>query len=401
MTSFPNYRQLDEMDCGPTCLRIISKYYGKKFSLKNLRAKCYTTRDGCSLLNLSNAAQLLGFKVVATKITWEGLKSETRLPCIVHIEQQHYAVVYKITKNYIHISDPAIGLVKYPVEKFCKLWIQFYFEQKYKGVVLILEPTAKFYKLSNDIVGKLNFSQLICYLKPYRNYLVQIALAMLIASILNLILPFTTQLVVDKGIEDMDIPFILIMLGAQMILVLGQMLNNLIRSWLMLHLTARINIRLISNFLFKLTRLPISFFDSKKMGDIIQRIGDFDRIQLFLTGTLISMVMAVITFSIFGVIMGGYDIVILSVFLFSSILYIVWVLLFMKKRKNLDHQRFQKMAANQSCIIQLITGMQDIKLNNCEQQKRWEWEDIQVQLFKITIKNLILGQSQEIGGVFY
>ncbi len=400
MPSFPHYTQLDTMDCGPTCLRIIAKHYGKAFSLQNLREKCHITREGVSLLGISDAAELIGLRSTGLKVTWEQLRNEMPLPCIAHWNQQHFVVVYKIKKNTVYVSDPASGLLKYPVDKFLKSWLQSHDNEDSKGITLMLEPTAEFYKESSDEDKKLKFSELLHYLKPYKNYLSQLALAMLTATILSLISPFLTQSVVDKGIGTSDISFVVMILIAQVVLVFGQMANNLIRSWLMLHMTTRISISLISNFLSKLMRLPISFFDSKMVGDIMQRIGDYDRIQSFLTGSLLSMVMAVLTFVVYGAVMGGYDITILGIFMLGSVLYVGWILLFMKQRRKLDYMRFQESAANQSSIVQLITGMQDIKLNNCEKQKRWEWERIQARLFKVSIKGLVLGQSQEVGGIF-
>ena len=223
---------------------------------------------------------------------------------------------------------------------------------------------------------------------------------MLVASIISLILPFLTQAVVDEGIGTGNVNFIIIILVAQVVLVLGQMANNLIKGWLMLHITTRISISLISDFLGKLMRLHISFFDSKMVGDIMQRIEDYKRIQIFLTGSLISIVMAVISFIIYGIVMSGYNIGILSVFMLGSIVYVMWIVLFMKRRRKLDYMRFQEASANQSNLVQLINGMQDIKLNNCEKQKRWEWESIQSRLYKISIKGLTLAQTQEVGGTF-
>ena len=308
---------------------------------------------------------------------------------------------------------------KYSEEQCKKAWVQAYqkptqeemsnpnimpslpqFGDLGTGIALILEPTPKFYEEQGDEDKYWNFGYLMKYLSPYKNYLVQLGLAMLLASIISLILPFLTQSVVDIGIGTGNIPFVVMILIAQMVLTLGQMANNLIRSWLMLHMTARISISLISDFLVKLMRLPIAFFDSKMVGDIMQRIGDYDRIRNFLTSSLLSIIMAFVTFVIYGIVMGAYDITILGIFILGSMLYVSWVLLFLKKRRKLDYMRFQEASANQSNIVQLINGMQDIKLNNCEKQKRWEWERIQAKLFHISVKSLTLGQTQEIGGTF-
>ena len=426
--SFPHYTQLDAMDCGPTSLRIVAQYYGRHYSLQNLRERCHLTREGVSLLGISDAAESIGFRTTGVKITWEQLRDAALLPCIVHWNQQHFVVVYKIEKKRgkwrVYVSDPASGLLEYSEEQFLKAWIQIRelpdaadqsdgpdrdtrsgppassFRSSGRGIALLLEPTPAFYREKGDEDKRLKPGYLLQYLRPYKNYLAQLALAMLTASVLSLILPFLTQSVVDKGIGTGNLSFVVMMLVAQVVLVLGQTANNLIRSWLMLHMTTRISISLISDFLSKLMRLPIAFFDSKMVGDIMQRIGDYDRIQSFLTGSLLSMAMAVVSFVIYGAVMGGYDPTILGIFLLGSALYVGWILLFMKRRRKLDYMRFQEAAANQSNIVQLINGMQEIKLNDCEKQKRWEWERIQARLFQVSIKGLVLGQTQEVGGTF-
>ena len=427
---FPHYTQLDAMDCGPTSLRIVAQFYGRHYSLQNLRERCHITREGVSLLGISDAAESIGFRTTGVKITWHQLRDEANLPCIVHWNQQHFVVVYRIARKrgkwWVYVSDPASGLLKYTEEQFLKAWIQsrelpnrtesaarpqqevpslasadfLAGPANGKGIALLLEPTPQFYKEKGDEDKRLKLGYLLQYLRPYKNYLAQLALAMLTASILSLILPFLTQSVVDKGIGTGNLSFVVMMLIAQVVLVLGQLANNLIRSWLMLHMTTRISISLISDFLAKLMRLPIAFFDSKMVGDIMQRIGDYDRIQSFLTGSLLSMAMAVVSFVIYGAVMGGYDPTILGIFLLGSALYIGWILLFMKRRRKLDYMRFQEAAANQSNIVQLINGMQDIKLNDCEKQKRWDWERIQARLFQVAITGLVLGQTQEVGGTF-
>jgi len=397
---FPYYRQLETMDCGPVCLKIIAQYYGRNYSLQNLREKCHISREGVSLLGISDAAELIGLRPTGVLISWQELRDNAPLPCIIHWNQQHFIVVYKIKNGKVYVSDPASGLLKYSEKQFIKSWAQPHYAEESKGFALMLETTPQFYIENGDEDRRLKFSQLLYYLKPYKHYLVQLTISMLTASALSLILPILTQSVVDKGIGTSDLSFVLMMLIAQMILVLGQMANNLIRSWLMLHMTTRISISLISNFLSKLMRLPISFFDSKMVGDIMQRISDYDRIQSFLTESLLSMVMAMLTFIVYGIVIGGYNAIIFGVFILGSSLYITWILLFMKRRRKLDYMRFQEAANNQSNIVQLISGMQDIKLNNCEKQKRWEWEYIQARLFQVSLKGLALEQTQEVGGTF-
>lgn len=445
--TFPHYTQLDTMDCGPTSLRIIAQYYGKHYSLQTLREKCHISREGVSMLGISDAAEEIGFRTISVKLTWAQLRSVVPLPCIVHWYQRHFIVVYKIRKQkgkwWVYVSDPANGLLKYSEADFLRGWrasttkvdkeqereleegveyealkIEELAGQNKKedadssdsevrevvirpaGLALLIEPTPRFYQEKGDEDKRLKIGYLLQYLRPYKSFLIQLGLAMLTASVLSLILPFLTQSVVDTGIGTGNLSFIVMILVAQVVLTLGQMANNLIRNWLMLHMTTRISISLISDFLSKLMRLPIAFFDSKMVGDIMQRIGDYSRIQSFLTGSLLSIAMAVVSFVIYGAVMGGYDITILGVFLLGSVLYVGWILLFMKRRRKLDYMRFQEAAANQSNIVQLINGMQDIKLNNCEKQKRWEWERIQARLFNVSVKGLTLGQTQEVGGTF-
>lgn len=400
---FVKYIQHDSMDCGPTCLKMVAKFYGKNYSLQNLRDRCHITREGVSLLGISDAAESIGFRTTGVKVTWRQMVEEMPLPCIVHWNQRHFVVVYDVVKKHgvykVMVADPASGLLEYTEEDFRGLWLES--ERKTEGIALILEPTPKFYEEEGDDERRhYGFGYVLKYLRPYRTYIIQILLAMLTASVISLLMPFITQSVVDKGIGTGSLSLIVVLLIAQLTLTLGGLANNLIRSWLMLHTTSRVSISLISDFLCKLMRLPIAFFDSKMVGDIMQRIGDYNRIQTFLTGSLLSMVIAVVSFVVYGLIMAGYNATIFIVFLIGASLYVFWVLLFMKRRRKLDYMRFQQASANQSNIVQLIGGMQEIKLNNCEKQKRWEWESIQAKLFKVGVKSLTLGQVQEIGSTF-
>ena len=412
MRKFPSYRQLDTMDCGPTCLRIIAAHYGRSWSLQTLRERCHISREGVSLLGISDAAEAVGFRTMGVKLTFAQLCEEAVLPCIVHWRQNHFVVVYRIErrrgKTWVHVSDPASGLLRYTREQFLKSWISIRennagdsdAKAEGLGIALLMEPTPKFYEEKGEEDRRPGFRGMLEYLRPYRQFIVQLLLAMLTGSIISLILPFLTQSVIDTGIGTGDLNFIVVILVAQVVLVLGQTANELIRSWLMLHMTTRVSISLISDFLAKLMRLPISFFDSRMTGDIMQRIGDHSRIQTFLTGSLLSIVMAAVTFAVYSAVMGGYDLRILGIFILGSALYIGWVLLFLRRRRKLDYMRFQEAAANQSSIVQLIAGMQDIKLNGCERQKRWEWERIQARLFNVSVKGLALGQTQQVGGTF-
>lgn len=410
MRKFPHYKQLDAMDCGPTCLRMVAKHYGKTFSLQYLRSRSYITREGVSMLGISDAAESIGFRTKGYRLTWKQLRDEVPFPCIIHWNQRHFVVVYDIKPplskrkgaggEIIFIADPAIGLLTYTKEEFLKCWISTKKEGDKEGTTLLLEPTPDFYNQEDEQKGKLKFIYLLRYLRPYRKFMIQLGLGILTGSIISMIFPFLTQSIVDYGIGNSDLAFVGMVLFAQMLLTLGQTANEMIRSWIMLHVTSRVSISLISDFLIKLMKLPMSFFDSKMIGDIMQRIGDHSRIQSFLTRSLIDIVFAVITLVIYTVIMASYHIGILGVFFLGSIFYIGWVLLFMKKRRELDYKRFQQSAANQSNVVQLISGMQEIKLNGCEKQKRWEWERIQARLYKVSVKGLMLSQNQQIGASF-
>jgi ATP-binding cassette, subfamily B, bacterial len=302
-------------------------------------------------------------------------------------------------KYIVYVADPAVGLLKYAENEFCKCWFSTMSNGMNEGTALLLEPTPDFYKQEDDEKGRLTLFYLLNYIRPYTKYILQLMLGMLTASIISLIFPFLTQSLVDTGIGNSNISFIIMVLIAQLILTLGQTSNELLRNWISLHITSRVSISLISDFLIKLMKLPISFFDVKLVGDIMQRIGDHNRIKTFLTDSLINIIFAVITFIMYTIIMASYNIGILGVFLFGSSLYIGWVMLFLKRRRELDYKRFQQSAANQTNIVQLVTGMQEIKLNNCEKQKRWEWERIQIKLFKVSLKSMMLNQNQQLGAV--
>lgn len=410
MSGFPRIvfsRQRDSMDCGPTCLHMVAGYYGKRYSIQTLRQRCHITREGVSLLGISEAAESIGFRTTGVKITWEQLRDEMPLPCIVHWNQKHFVVVHEIKtkrgRTVVKVADPASGLLEYDSESFCRCWLQSDDDDP-RGIALMLEPTPEFYREEDELNGseekRYGFLHVLKYLHPYRSYITQILLAMLTASFISLLIPFITQSVVDKGIGTGNLSFVVLLLVAQLVLTIGQMANSMIRSWLMLHTTSRVSISLISDFLCKLMRLPISFFDTKMVGDIMQRMGDYGRIQSFLTGSLLSMAIALVSLLVYGIVMAGYNAMVFIIFLTGSAMYVTWVILFLKRRRKLDYMRFQESAANQNCVVQLVTGMQDIKLNNCERQKRWGWERIQARLFKVSVRSLSLGQVQEVGSSF-
>lgn len=407
MNIFPHYKQLDKMDCGPACLRMIAKFYGKKYSLQTLREHSYISREGVSLMGLSDAAESIGFRTTGLRITLEQLEKDVPLPCILYWNQNHFVVCYGVKKRrgryYFQIADPANSLLVYSEEEIKRCWLFVKLESRELGIVLALEPGTRFYEFGDESEGeqdhKLSF--FIKYLTPYKKQLLQLALGMLTVSLLQLIFPFLTQSLVDVGIRDGNLGFITLILIAQIILFISQLSVECIRSWILLHVNARISISLISDFLIKLMKLPLHFFDTKLLGDIMQRIRDHGRIRSFLMGSSISTVFSFITFFIFAVVLAYYNWYVLVIFFAGNILYVGWILLFMKYRRELDIKRFEQSTDEESNLIQLVTAMQEIKLNNCETQKRWQWERIQVKLFKISVKGLALGQVQQVGSVFF
>ncbi len=403
MKKFPFYRQPDHMDCGPTCLRMIAKHYGRVVSLQKLRSMTETTREGSGMNFVASAAENIGFRSLGVKIDFEMLQKDAPLPCIVHWRQNHFVVVYKITKKQVFVADPAHGLLEYSHKEFIENWIgKNATKTTEEGIALLLEPTPKLKQKEEDDEhqNKQGLSFLFKYLFRYKKFLVQLVLGLLAGSLLQLIFPFLTQSVVDIGIRDQDINFVYLILIAQLFLFIGRTSIELIRSWILLHLSTRINISLISDFFIKLMNLPIAFFDVKMTGDIMQRINDHQRIENLLTGTSLNTLFSMMNLIVFGGVLAWYDWKIFAIFLVGSILYFVWVTLFLKRRKDLDYKRFSQMSDEQSKVMELINGMQEIKLHNAERQKRWSWEYLQARLFKISTKSLALEQTQTIGSGF-
>jgi len=397
--SFPFYRQLDAMDCGPTCIRIIAKHYGKHFPLQILREKCQVNRQGVSLLGISHASEQIGFRTVGVKINFDTLYRKLDFPCIVHWKQNHFVVVYKVHRNKVYVSDPAKGLIIYNKDEFIQNWASLNDDGEKIGVALFMEPTQKFYEEEEQKVG-INFSALRHYFFRHKKLFFQLILGLLAGTLLQLITPFLAQSMVDTGIATKDINFIYLLLIGQLMLFIGSTTVDFVRSWIMLHVSTRIDISLLSSFLIKLMKLPISYFDTKMTGDIMQRMGDHSRIQSFLTGSSISTFFSLANFIVFSLIIVVYDIKLFGIFLIGSIAYFGWVLSFLKIRRRLDFKRFDIAARNQSITIQLIQGMQEIKLNNCETQKRWDWERVQAKMFRISVKSLSFNQLQGGGAAF-
>jgi ATP-binding cassette subfamily B protein len=398
----PFYRQLDAKDCGPTCLRMVAKHYGKSLAIEKLRALSETTREGSSLHFLADAAEKIGFRSLGVKINFEQLSEDAPLPAIVFWNKIHFVVVYKIKKNTVYVADPAHGYLTYTKEEFIKHWIGENADDKTEeGIVLLLEPTPDLKSSDEDEPSsKKGFGFLYRYLFRYKKFLVQLVIGLLIGSVLQLIFPFLTQSIVDIGIQNQDLNFVYLILLAQLFLFLGRTSVEIIRGWILLHLSTRINISLISDFFIKLMRLPIAFFDIKMTGDILQRIRDHSRIEELLTGTSLNTLFSLVNLLVFGIVLGLYDLTILGVFAVGSIIYFLWIIIFLKKRRDLDYKRFSQFSSEQSKVIELINGMQEIKLHNAEKQKRWGWEFLQARLFKLSTKTLALEQKQSIGAQF-
>lgn len=399
MKKFPNYIQADNKDCGPTCLKIVSKHYGKSTNIQELRNLSETTREGSNLLFLSDAAEKIGFRTLGVKLNLERLE-EAPLPCILHWNKEHYVVLHDIKKGNYCVSDPGFGLIEYNQQDFIKFWIgNNADETTQEGIALLLEPTPKFHQSEFDKEEKkgLGFGMLYQYLWRYKSFLIQLSIGLMASSLLQLIFPFLTQSIVDVGIQNQNLNFIYLILFAQLFLFAGRTGLELIRSWILLHLSTRINISLISDFFIKLMNLPISFFDVRMTGDIMQRINDHRRIERILTTSSISVLFSVINMVIMGGVLAYYNLQIFVVFFAGSLLYFGWITLFLKRREALDYKRFSEVSQEQSKVMELINGMQEIKLHNAEKQKRWGWEYVQARLFRVSIKGLVLEQSQTIG----
>lgn len=398
--NFPFYKQPDSKDCGPTCLRIVAKYYGKLISLQQIRDLSETTREGSSLLKISEAAEAIGFKTLGVRIDFNKLK-EAPLPIIVHWGSFHFVVVYKIKNDKIFISDPAYGLITYSKKEFISKWIGNNATQETKeGVALLMEVTPKFRKQGWEKENKKSLKFLLSYFINYKGLLFQLCIGLLVGSILQLIFPFLTQSIVDIGIQNQDINFIYIILLAQIMLFLGRTSVEIFRSWILLHLSTRINISLVSDFFIKLMNLPIGYFDTRMTGDILQRINDHARIEHLLTGSTLNTLFSMFNLIIFGGVLFYFSPTIFLIFIVGSIAYIIWIVYFLKRRKELDYKRFDQLSQEQSSVIELINGMQEIKMNNAEKQKRWQWEFVQARLFKVSIQSLTLEQAQGVGSSF-
>lgn len=404
--SFPLYRQLDAMDCGPTCLRMVAKYYGRSVSLDYLRNKSQFGKKGVSLLGLADAAESIGLKSVGARLTIDQLVEDAPLPAIIYWDQYHFVVLTpESTKKKFVIADPAKGIVTLTRSEFMNRWLCAGENGREQGISLLLEQTPLFKRIDfseNAQIEKrrIGWAELFGYVKNNRTYFSQIVLGLLLGSAIQLVFPYLTQGIVDTGINTKNFSFIQIVLIAQIALLLSQTLIDFIRSRILMHISTRINISLLSGFWSKLLRLPIQFFDSKHPGDILQRIGDHHRIESFLTGTALTSLLSLFTLIIFSFVLFNYSLLIFLIFISGTFLYILWISFFLRYRRRLDYQRFSIASRENNATMQLVYGMQEIKLNNAENTYRWSWENLQAELFRLNLKNLSLGQFQQLGALF-
>lgn len=397
-------RQTDSMDCGAACLAMIINYYGRKIRQDAIYYNL--SKDGISLLGISKVAEFYNIKTIGGLINFHSLSEKAKLPCIVHWNQNHFVVVYKIKKHKkgkytVYVADPGKGFVTYTKEEFCEHWVSTKTNGEEKGIALLLEPTEQFYvqKTEETIPTHNRVKFLWSYLKKYKRFFTQLILGLLLGSLLQLIFPFLTQAIVDTGIGGKDIGFVWLVLLAEMMLLFSRTAIDFIRSKILLHISTRINISLISDFFIKLMKLPMKFFDTKLMGDLLQRIEDHRRVEQFLTSSSLNLLFSFFTFLVFGVVLAVYNLSIFLVFLLGTSLYAGWIILFLKKRRQLDYKYFEQAGRNRNVTYQLIGGMQEIKLQGCEQRKRWEWEDVQADLFKVNLQSLNLQQVQQAGSI--
>ena len=390
------------MQCGIACIQMVCCYFGRKYSTEFISQYCHSTTEGVSLLSISETVKEIGIKTISGRVETNQLV-RVILPCILHWNQNHFVVLYKVKKGKtFYIADPAKGLVKYNLEEFKKHWVSTQSDGEEKGIAIFLEPTPAFYekKMDEEPKEERSFKFLFGYIKQYRKYFGQIVLGLLVGSLLQLILPFLTQSIVDVGIKNQNIGFIWLILLGQLMLTISRTAIDFIRRWLLLHISLRINISLVSDFFIKLLKLPMSFFDTKLMGDLMQRMGDHNRVNSFLTQQTLSIVFSLFTFVVFSIVLLSYNWLVFAIFMFGSLLYGGWLALFLRRRKVLDYELFEQQAINNNKTYEFITSMQEIKLQDCEQRRRWEWEDVQADLFNVQMKSLKLQQTQEAGSIF-
>jgi ATP-binding cassette subfamily B protein len=399
--NFPFYQQLDEMDCGAACLRMIARHYGRFYSAEYLRELTYMGKQGVSLLGISDAAEHIGLQSLAVKTNYDRLAKDIPLPCIAYWKQEHFVVVYRVNQKYAWVADPMEGKFKFTREEFIENWVSPGEDKEEKaGVLLLLEPTSEFLDRDGEKTNKAGFGYVFSYFKKYQGLIIQLLLGLVLSTILMLAFPFLIKSIIDVGVSTVDYHFITIILIAQLVLFITQTGVEYFRSWILLHIGVRVNVSLISDFLIKLTKLPLRFFDAKLTGDLMQRIADNERVQRFLSSTSLISIFSFINFIAFSLILLVWNKTIFWLFMLGAMLNVGWVFYFLKWRRELDYKAFDQSAENQSNLFELINGMQEIKLHNAEKQKRWAWERIQARLFRTSMGALRIEQFQRSGAAF-
>lgn len=396
--NFPIYLQHDASDCGAACLRMVARHHGRFYSLEFLRSITHLRKEGVTLLEISDAAEHIGYRTLAARCTFDQLLQDVPFPVVAHWQQNHYVVIFKTTKKEVWVADPAVGEVRMTKQQFLDGWLQTHEDGNRLGVILALEPTPDFYQKDGQQTDKASWGYVLEYLGKHRNLVVQLILGLTLTVILQLIFPFLIQAVVDQGISSLDFNFILLVLGAWMVLYVSTSLIEHLRGWILLHIGVRTNINLISDFLIKVVRLPIRFFDQKMTTDLLKRIYDNERIERLLTTATLPAIFSSISIVFLGLLLLYFDVTVFLIFLFGTLIYLVWVFRFLAARRELDYLRFDQAADNQGKLIEMISGMQEIKLNNAETQKRWEWERSEAKLFRASMNYLAVNQRQRLGG---
>lgn len=399
---FPFYKQLDSADCGAACLRMVAMHYGRHYTFEYLRQLSYLDRDGVSLSGISDAAEKIGLRTLGVKVGFRRLGDDIPLPCVAHWQQDHFVVVYKVQNGKVYVADPKVGKIQYDEQEFMNSWLSDVVNTEPQGVLLLFETTSEFYQKEGEIRQSVptGLAFFWPYLSQYRKLIVQLMLGLVIGSLIQLAFPFMMQALVDKGVQLNDINFVYLILIAQGMLFAGQIAVEFIRGWILLHIGARVNISFVSDFLIKLMRLPMSFFDSRMTGDLLQRIYDNERVERFLTSASLQTLFSIVSLVVLGFVLLHYNPVIFLVFFAGSIVYFSWIAFFLQRRRALDNQRFEQLAENQNMLMQMVNGMQEIKLHNAQRLKRWAWERTQAKLFKVNVKYLATNQIQRAGAAF-
>ncbi len=391
-------RQFDAMDCGPSCLSMIANHYGKFFPLQFLRENSFLTREGVSLLGISQAADKIGFNSISAQLTIDELEN-MEFPCILHWNQNHFVVLRGVEnkgKRKWKLADPRHGFITLGDDAFKKSWL----DEDGTGVGLFLEPTEKFYEIEIVNNEKFAFRYVKSYLKKYKRELSALFVLLLIGSSITLVFPFLAQKLIDKGVSGKNMSYIRLILLAQLGLFLGSITIEIIRNWIMLYLGTKLSVTIISEFLAKMLQLPIKFFDSKMMGDFNQRIQDNGRIENFLTSQTLLTVFSFFTFIVFFGVLCYYDYKILLVYMTLSGISIYWSFTFLKKRKVLDYYKFQQLSINQDSVYEILNGVSEMKLNDFTDYKLTEWKENQKKLFDINVKMLKIDQLELSGFEF-